>query len=68
MGDIKHDWQDSEYVLRLFGNKKSRARANYRAFLEKGIAQGKRPDLWVCGHENSSPFPNQGTAYGVREM
>jgi putative transposase len=45
MGDIKRDWQDSEYVLGLFGNKKSRARANYLVFLQKGIAQGKRLDL-----------------------
>jgi putative transposase len=45
MGEVKRDWQDLEYLLGFFGNKKSRARANYRAFLEKGIAQGKRPDL-----------------------
>ena len=39
------DWQNIEYVLKLFGNKISSARRNYRVFVSKGIAEGKRSDL-----------------------
>ena len=45
IGKIKQDWQDTEYVLAYFGNTRSKARAAYRSFIEKGIPQGKRPDL-----------------------
>ena len=41
MGNINHEWQDTEYVLSLFGRKVSR----YRLFVQKGISQGKRPEL-----------------------
>ena len=39
------DWQNIEYVLKLFGNKISSARRNYRVFVSKGIAEGRRSDL-----------------------
>jgi putative transposase len=45
MGRTKHEWQDTDSVLSLFGQKTSSARKAYRSFVEKGIAQGKRPDL-----------------------
>ncbi len=45
MGKIKRDFQDTDYVLRLFGKKVSAARKAYRAYVEKGIAQGRRPVL-----------------------
>jgi REP element-mobilizing transposase RayT len=45
MGSIKNDWQDTGYILRLFGNRHSEARREYRRFVEKGIPQGKRPEL-----------------------
>jgi REP element-mobilizing transposase RayT len=45
MGKVKRDFQDTDYVLQLFGEKVSVARQAYRAFVEKGIAQGRRPDL-----------------------
>jgi REP element-mobilizing transposase RayT len=40
-----NDWQDTGAVLRLFGEKVSAARRQYRAYVEKGIALGKRDDL-----------------------
>jgi len=40
-----NDWQDTEAVLRLFGETVSTARRQYRAYVEKGIALGKRDDL-----------------------
>ena len=40
-----HNWQDSDYVLRLFGDKAGNARRRYGEFIKKGIKQGKRPDL-----------------------
>ena len=38
-------WQNTSYILGLFGEKVSPARRRYRAFVEKGIADGKRPEL-----------------------
>lgn len=45
IGKIKHKWQDQDYVLSLFGDKEGRAKKQYRIFIEKGIAQGQRPEL-----------------------
>jgi REP element-mobilizing transposase RayT len=45
MGNIKNDWQDSDYVLKLFGKRVSSARKRYREFVEKGVKKGRRPDL-----------------------
>ena len=42
MAKKKRDFQDVEYVLRFFGKKVSAARKAYRAFINKGIAQGRR--------------------------
>ena len=40
-----NDWQDTEAVLRFFGEKILVVRQRYRAFIQKGIASGKRKDL-----------------------
>jgi putative transposase len=45
MGRRKVDWQDTEYVLGLFGNKEGEARSEYSRFVRKGIEQGQRHDL-----------------------
>ncbi|MDX1707533.1 MAG: transposase [Desulfobacterales bacterium] len=45
MGLRSIDWQNSEYVLSLFGKKASSARGHYRSFVEKGIKKGRRQDL-----------------------
>jgi len=45
MGKRKNDWQNIDYVLSLFGDKKARARREYRSFVQEGIDEGKRPDL-----------------------
>lgn len=45
MGNIRRDFQDTDYVLRLFGNKVSAARKAYEVYVEKGISEGRRPDL-----------------------
>ncbi len=39
------DWQDTAYVLALFDDQLTTARSRYRAFVQKGIAQGRRDDL-----------------------
>ena len=41
----KNNWQNTEYVLRMFAKKVSTARSLYREFVKKGMAQGKRPEL-----------------------
>lgn len=45
MGKGKNNWQDVDYVLQLFGSKISTARKGYRAFVEEGVDQGRRPEL-----------------------
>jgi REP element-mobilizing transposase RayT len=45
MGLRKCDWQEMDFVLSLFRKRVSAARKTYYAFIEKGIAHGKRPDL-----------------------
>ena len=45
MGKVKKGWQDDEYALRWFGRKVGEARREYRRYVLKGIAQGRRPDL-----------------------
>jgi REP element-mobilizing transposase RayT len=45
MGIRKFEWQEIDLVLGLFGKRASAARKSYRAFIEKGIALGKRPEL-----------------------
>ena len=41
MAKGKNDWQDTDKVLGIFGEKAGPARRAYRAFVEKGITQGK---------------------------
>lgn len=45
MDKLKKSWQDTQGVLSIFGKRLGSARRSYKAFVEKGIAQGKRPDL-----------------------
>jgi REP element-mobilizing transposase RayT len=45
MAKRKNDWQDTDKVLGMFGEKAGPARRAYRAFVENGITQGKRSDL-----------------------
>ena len=44
-GQCRHDWQDTQYILSLFGKKASEARRAYIKFVEEGISKGKRDDL-----------------------
>ena len=45
MGKVKAQWQNTVYVTGLFDKQLSTARRRYRAFVKKGIADGKRDDL-----------------------
>jgi putative transposase len=45
MGKVKRDWQDIEWVLRLFDKRQRVARRRYEEFVEKGISMGRRKDL-----------------------
>lgn len=45
MAKQKKQWQDCDGVLKLFGTRAGSARRAYRAFVDKGISQGKRKDL-----------------------
>ena len=40
-----NEWQDSEAVLGMFGEKPAAAKQQYRSYVEKGIALGKRDDV-----------------------
>ncbi len=45
LGNIHYSWQDRDYVLRGFGQKEKEAKKAYRNYIEKGIEQGRRPEL-----------------------
>jgi putative transposase len=45
MGKCQYEWQDTDYVLGLFGKTVGSARRAYSAFVNKGVGQGERPDL-----------------------
>ena len=45
VGKYRSDWQDTGYVLGLFGKKPAMARHRYEAFVRKGIAEGRKPEL-----------------------
>ena len=54
MGKAANDWQNIDYVLGLFDGTRLKARRRYRAFVQKGIAEGKRSDLTGGGLIRSS--------------
>jgi REP element-mobilizing transposase RayT len=54
MGKQNNDWQDTHYVLNLFGKSVSSARKRYRVFVEKGVKKGRRSDLIGGGLIRSS--------------
>ena len=45
MGKVKNDWQDRYYVLKWFGKTEGEAKRAYRNYVQKGIDQGRRPEL-----------------------
>ncbi len=45
MGKLQREFQNADYVLRLFGKKVPAARQAYRSYVKRGIAQGRRPEL-----------------------
>jgi REP element-mobilizing transposase RayT len=45
MGKIRREWQDTDYVLRLFGSRLRSARSVYERFVSEGVDQGRRPEL-----------------------
>ena len=45
MGKVQRGFQDTDYVLQLFGEKVPAARKAYLAYVERGITQGRRPEL-----------------------
>ena len=45
MGEKRYQWQDIKYVLGFYGTKIGAARKKYRAYVEQGIAVGRRPEL-----------------------
>ena len=45
MNKTKQAWQNIDSVHGLFGDHRREARKRYREYVEKGIAEGRRPDL-----------------------
>jgi len=45
MGVVKRAWQNTDYVYGLFDEQKEIAQKKYRKFVDRGVEQGKRPDL-----------------------
>jgi putative transposase len=44
MGKVKREWQDTDYVLSLFGQDRYRRR-DYEKYVQKEAASGRRPEL-----------------------
>jgi REP element-mobilizing transposase RayT len=63
MGVSEALWQDTEYILRFFGDKKAIARRKYNQFVRNGIEQGARPDLTGGGLLRS-----HGGWVGIKEL
>ncbi len=42
-GYVERHWQDTQYVLSFLGS--GRAKKNYMEFVERGVDQGKKPEL-----------------------
>ncbi len=45
MGKLRYDWQDTDYVLKMFAEKGEAARRSYAVFVAQGIGLGRRPEL-----------------------
>ena len=45
MNALKHDWQDKNYVLKMFADKEGVAKRYYEEFVGKGAGLGRRPEL-----------------------
>ena len=45
LGNGVAGWQNTKYILRLFGGKLPVARGYYREFVQKGVAAGRRREL-----------------------
>lgn len=45
MGKKKRNWQDVKYVLSVFGRLKKAGQQAYLSYLERGMNQGRRPEL-----------------------
>ena len=45
MGNQKRAWQETEYVLSVFGNTPQGAIRSYAAYVKVGYGQGRRPEL-----------------------
>ena len=45
MGNARHDWMDSDYVLSQFGARNKAARDAYHRFVAEGVAMGKIPEF-----------------------
>ncbi len=45
IGKTERTWQDTEAVLAYFGKRRKNAVEKYEAFVEQGIARGRRPEL-----------------------
>ena len=45
MGNVKREWQDSEYVLGYFGKSARKARKEYESFVNAGLGEGRKDEL-----------------------
>jgi len=44
MGEVKREWQDTDYVLSIFGQDRC-GRRNYQRYVQKGVKLGRRREL-----------------------
>jgi len=57
MDRCHHDWQNTKYILFLFGRRTSEARRKHTEFKEKGVYDGERPELVGGGPAAMAELP-----------
>jgi len=67
VGRVKGEWQEREYVLRQFGEKRQSGVRAYRKFMEGGKGQGRGADLIGGGLIHSLGGWSQVQSLRVRE-
>lgn len=45
LGRVKYQWQSRDYVLKWFSSREGMAKKAYRSYVQKGIKDGRRPEL-----------------------
>ncbi len=69
MSNQKRGWQETDYVLSVFGNAPAASRRSYAAYVKVGYGQGRRRNnsqSWWLGGIEKVAFKGPGLSQGRR--